>query len=337
VSIFVKIQILDSLVPLSTVAICGYFFIAALPQFQKKVRIIMLLGLLFLSSISSFLYFLIDQKYFLIISLAIRVSFYLLLYLVLFDRIVSVMQTVSISNVLDGLTNLFNKKYFLTKLKESMTTGNRPTVFFLDIDNFKRLNDSQGHAVGDQILKLCGQIMREEFENIGYAARYGGEELVALITDSNSISPETVAERIRKRIVSESEEIYSVTVSIGYKTFSDEESPEKFLEKADYAMYASKFTGKNKYVNYDDPKYKEIINELQNNKSLDTVPQSNPSVHLVDENPDHSIKILDSEGLEKPNYTEQAISLNNEETSDQVAQNSIGVRKRKNPFAINKD
>jgi diguanylate cyclase (GGDEF)-like protein len=116
---------------------------------------------------------------------------------------------------------------------------------FSDIDNFKKLNDTKGHQMGDNVLKQVAAIMKEESEDFGIAGRYGGEEIVVMITDP-SINMESFAERVRQRV----EEETLVTVSLGYSKYDRGVTVEQLIKQADEAMYKAKTSGKNKVVRY---------------------------------------------------------------------------------------
>ncbi|MBE0336541.1 GGDEF domain-containing protein [Paenibacillus sp. 23TSA30-6] len=171
--------------------------------------------------------------------------YYTTLFLILFERIVELLQRIYRSSITDGLTGLYNRKYFSGRLRRYMEQGIRVSVIFCDIDNFKKLNDTQGHARADDVLKQVAQIMEEELDDIGLTGRYGGEELVAMVVDRRA-KVEQVAERIRERVADES----IVTISVGHSTLKKEMNPDELVKQADQAMYISKTTGKNKVTAY---------------------------------------------------------------------------------------
>lgn len=180
-----------------------------------------------------------------VVSQYLPILFYFLLFLVLFNRVMELLQSISMSSITDGLTGLYNRHYFNSRVAGHIERGIPVTVLFSDIDNFKKLNDTQGHAMGDEMLKLVAKIMIEESETIGLAGRYGGEEIVLLVTDPHVDIP-PLAERIRSRIQNES----IVTTSIGYSTYTPGTTAEQLVKQADAAMYISKTTGKNKVSQY---------------------------------------------------------------------------------------
>lgn len=171
--------------------------------------------------------------------------YYTTLFIILFERIVELLQRIYRSSITDGLTGLYNRKYFSGRLRRYMDQGIRVSVIFCDIDNFKKLNDTQGHARADEVLKQVAQIMEDELDEIGLTGRYGGEELVAMVVDRRAKVGQ-VAERIRERVAEES----IVTISVGHSTVKKEMNPDELVKQADQAMYISKTTGKNKVTAY---------------------------------------------------------------------------------------
>lgn len=180
-----------------------------------------------------------------ILEFFLPIIFYCIVFLFIFDRMVEMLQSVYNSAITDGLTGLFNRNFFLSKIEENLKRRNKISVAFFDIDNFKILNDTQGHQKGDQVLIRVAKILRKECEDIGIAGRYGGEELVILITDS-SINMKDLTEKIRVRIQIES----PVTVSVGYSIYTEGVHALELVKQADQAMYQSKRTGKNKVTRY---------------------------------------------------------------------------------------
>lgn len=173
------------------------------------------------------------------------VLYYMTLFLIVFERVVELLQAVYTKSITDALTGLYNRLYFMNRLKQYLSHEVPVTVIFTDIDNFKKLNDTQGHDKGDEALKKVASILRECVEEIGVAGRLGGEEMVVLVTDPE-VHPGELAELIRKRIEAEA----GVTVSVGYSKAKKGISPDALVKQADEAMYQAKTTGKNKVCKY---------------------------------------------------------------------------------------
>lgn len=174
-------------------------------------------------------------------------AFYYLFAIMLFSRVIELLQSVTYSSITDGLTGLYNRKYFNSRVAHFVSQNIPVSVIFSDIDNFKKLNDTKGHHMGDEMLKLVAGIMKEESIGIGLPGRYGGEEIVFLVADP-SVDVAQLAEKIRRRIEIES----IVTASIGYSTYVPGLSVEELVKQADEAMYRAKTTGKNKVVSFKD-------------------------------------------------------------------------------------
>lgn len=178
-------------------------------------------------------------------ALALPVLFYSIVFFILFRRIVELMQSIYRSAITDGLTGLYNRRHFMKYLDHYTSQELKISAIFCDIDNFKKLNDTQGHARADEVLKQVAAIMEEELEGIGITGRYGGEELVALVVD-RKVKPAQVAESIRARVASET----IVTLSIGYSVLRKGVRGDELMKQADKAMYHSKTNGKNKVSDY---------------------------------------------------------------------------------------
>lgn len=164
-----------------------------------------------------------------------------------FARVAKLMRNAGINSIKDPLTNLYNKG-FLFRKTEQLIKQQPVYIIFSDIDNFKMLNDTKGHDYGDQVLCKVGMILKEVLESRGYACRFGGEEMVGILVDGDTIK---VAEQYRKAV----EERVGVTLSIGVASsidLSDEDNKAAALiKKADERMYKAKKSGKNNVVSID--------------------------------------------------------------------------------------
>jgi two-component system, cell cycle response regulator len=125
------------------------------------------------------------------------------------------------------------------------------TILMVDIDHFKRINDTMGHLVGDTVLRQLGDLLRREVRSVDSVARYGGEEFVIVLPETGTHGALVFAERMRQRIqvqpFGDGGTPLSVTVSIGVATFPDQKitNPESFLALADTALYRAKADGRN--------------------------------------------------------------------------------------------
>jgi len=154
----------------------------------------------------------------------------------------------------DRMTKLKLKHAFLHTLQERMKApgDDEFCILMLDIDHFKRVNDSFGHQVGDETLRGVAAIVQEEVRTIDVAARYGGEEFILLLPDTGKTGGWEVAERIRKRIQRAGfvlgQRTVHVTVSLGVAGYDSQVdvTPETFIDRVDRALYASKQGGRNR-------------------------------------------------------------------------------------------
>ena len=159
--------------------------------------------------------------------------------------------------ITDALTGLFNRKAFDDRLElavaGSLEDGTPLSLLLIDIDHFKKFNDTWGHQVGDQVLRLVGQSLRMNVKGKDTAARYGGEEMALILPETEVDNAVILAEQVRKAIGSMNivkkktrENIGPVTVSIGAAQFNPGESAADLVSRADYALYAAKEAGRNR-------------------------------------------------------------------------------------------
>ncbi|AAU03710.1 PleD family two-component system response regulator [Rickettsia typhi] len=158
----------------------------------------------------------------------------------------------------DGLTGLFNRRYFDIHLKQMIEKANKENIklylLMCDIDNFKHVNDTYGHQAGDKVLTIVSRILKNTLRVTDLIARFGGEEFTILLTDIDISKAIETAERIRVKIeymdfyIEGQIEPLKKTISIGVTEYKKEESIESIIKRADKAMYKAKTTGKNKVV-----------------------------------------------------------------------------------------
>jgi two-component system, cell cycle response regulator len=157
----------------------------------------------------------------------------------------------------DGLTKIYNKRHFMEVLAREFSFSNRNDVelslVVFDIDDFKKINDTYGHTVGDQVLKTISQLLDKEVRGYDIFARYGGEEFVFLLRGISSKNTQTFAERIRRIIDTYpfviNDQRVKVTISVGFSVtnpFMKFKKMEDFIADADKYLYKSKREGKNR-------------------------------------------------------------------------------------------
>ncbi|HUE65738.1 MAG TPA: PleD family two-component system response regulator [Rhizomicrobium sp.] len=161
--------------------------------------------------------------------------------------------------ITDQLTGLHNRRYMsrhLDALMGNAKKGGRPLAFvIMDIDFFKHVNDTYGHDIGDEVLKEFASRISANVRGIDLACRYGGEEFVVAMPDTDMVSAFNIAERLRQSIettpvrISRDPGALNITISIGIAQAEGEgDTAEALLHRADQALYRAKRTGRNKVV-----------------------------------------------------------------------------------------
>ncbi|MBN2384877.1 GGDEF domain-containing protein [bacterium] len=159
--------------------------------------------------------------------------------------------------VTDGLTQLINHRHFQEMLGNEFKRLEREphplSLILLDIDHFKKFNDTYGHPIGDQVLKRVAKILKDSCRDIDTVARYGGEEFAVILINTELDGSIQMAERIRQTVAQDTLTIEAlelqVTVSLGVATFPDNCSDkQQLIDLADQALYKAKETGRNRVV-----------------------------------------------------------------------------------------
>jgi two-component system, cell cycle response regulator len=158
--------------------------------------------------------------------------------------------------VTDDLTLAYNSRYLPARLLEEMERSRRSgdplSVLLIDLDFFKRVNDTHGHAVGDHVLRAFVERVRSATRRVDLLVRRGGEEFVLIMPATTSIEACTIAERVRQQVseraIEAGEAQIKQTASIGVATWDGRESPEALEKRADAAMYVAKAEGRDRVV-----------------------------------------------------------------------------------------
>jgi diguanylate cyclase (GGDEF)-like protein len=161
----------------------------------------------------------------------------------------------------DALTGLYNRWFVLEKIEaeinRSLRSGSELALLMMDIDHFKRINDTYGHITGDHVLQTVGKVLKDSCRVYDVPGRYGGEEFCIVLPDTKIGSTPVVAERIRSRLESTDLGVGSpVTASIGIAGLESGGgetilSPAALIDRADRALYAAKRRGRNRVELWD--------------------------------------------------------------------------------------
>lgn len=163
------------------------------------------------------------------------------------------------ASLVDPLTNVGNRKYFDAELvrviEESEEAGTPLSMLIGDIDHFKKFNDTFGHLIGDEVLKLVAKTLVENLKGRDIIARYGGEEFVILLPQTTVQDAERVGNQLRSILATKqvrrrrtNETLGVVTISLGATQYVSKEDSDAFIDRADAALYEAKQTGRNKVI-----------------------------------------------------------------------------------------
>lgn len=160
--------------------------------------------------------------------------------------------------ITDALTGLLNRRAFdnvLQDLVNQAPSENCFSLVIIDLDYFKKINDTFGHLTGDKVLRYIAGVLKQEIAENHFAARYGGEEMALIMPDTELNKAVEITEIIRKIIENNrlkrrnnGESIGKITFSAGVASFKSEDTAEMIIERADRALYEAKDTGRNKVV-----------------------------------------------------------------------------------------
>jgi diguanylate cyclase (GGDEF)-like protein len=150
----------------------------------------------------------------------------------------------------DALTGLLNRRAILSQLGGTISGARRHghplSIALVDLDNFKQINDTHGHATGDEVLIAAVRAMRSRLRAEDALGRLGGEEFLILLPDTQAAAARSVAEKLRAEVATAPGAV-SVTCSVGVATWSGE-TPDLLLRRADEALYAAKEAGRDRVI-----------------------------------------------------------------------------------------
>ncbi len=171
------------------------------------------------------------------------------------NELLSINATLVELAVTDKLTGLKNRRFFQEKLEEQLAifdeTAQLFSLLILDIDHFKKVNDTYGHQVGDEVLAQLARILNAHARQDDVVARYGGEEFVIILPETDVDTSRTIAEQIRQVVEQAVWQTGKVTISIGIATVTEEDTDATILKKADQALYVSKENGRNRVSTFE--------------------------------------------------------------------------------------
>lgn len=140
----------------------------------------------------------------------------------------------------DPLTGLNNRRYFDRKLRQSINKKKHFILLLCDVDDFKRVNDTHGHAAGDAVLRTTASLLKSAFRSTDYICRIGGDEFAVIMTDADESARKAVADKLRyinSRLGSNDTTLPKVSLSAGAACFNGGESAEYIFNEADRALY----------------------------------------------------------------------------------------------------
>ncbi len=160
----------------------------------------------------------------------------------------------------DDVTGLYNMRFVYQKidseLKRAKRYGRQVGCIMMDLDHFKQVNDNFDHLFGSHVLREIGQLIKRNMREIDFAARYGGDEFLLVLTETDEIGVATFADRIRKlieaHVCTDGKNTFQRTASLGFSISSLEElmTPKELVLRADQALYRAKETGRNRVVSW---------------------------------------------------------------------------------------
>ncbi|MBC7577515.1 MAG: GGDEF domain-containing protein [Tardiphaga sp.] len=176
------------------------------------------------------------------------------------------LEAIRVESLTDPLTALGNRKYFdralIGAISAALKQGEPLSLLMLDIDHFKSFNDNYGHLTGDQVLRLVGQSLKQTIKGQDITARYGGEEFAVVLPDTSLRQALTVADHLRRAVMSKElkkkstgEILGRVTISIGVSVLKPDDDMDSLIGRADACLYAAKRNGRNRVICEADPEY----------------------------------------------------------------------------------
>jgi diguanylate cyclase len=179
------------------------------------------------------------------------------------------LEAVRYESLTDPLTTLANRKFFdqalMKAIKDAEERHEPLSLLMTDIDHFKNFNDTYGHLTGDQVLRLVALAVKQNVKGQDIAARYGGEEFIVVLPNTVLRSAITVADHIRRAVMSKElrkrstgEHLGRITISVGAAVLRSGDTPRMLIERADTCLYAAKRNGRNRVICESDPEVSAV-------------------------------------------------------------------------------
>jgi diguanylate cyclase len=176
------------------------------------------------------------------------------------------LEAIRAESLTDPLTGLGNRKFFDrsidTAVQNALADGEPLSLLMFDIDHFKSFNDSYGHLTGDQVLRLVAMSLKQTIKGKDITARYGGEEFAVVLPNTALRQALTVADHIRRAVMSKElkkrstgEILGRVTISVGVSILKPDDTTDSLIERADACLYVAKRNGRNRVICEVDPEY----------------------------------------------------------------------------------
>ncbi len=173
------------------------------------------------------------------------------------------MQILTNSTLIDPMTGLYNRRFLDNFIDEDLKDKDRQfAVLMIDVDFFKQVNDNYGHDVGDKVLKVLSDVLKQEIKGTDLAVRYGGEEFMVLLFDVDEENAQMIANKLRvafsRKQFNSKDKPFSKTLSVGVALYPQSiDTPWHAIKYADVALYEAKNSGRNKVVLFEDSMFKE--------------------------------------------------------------------------------
>jgi diguanylate cyclase len=187
------------------------------------------------------------------------------------------LEAIRAESLTDPLTGLGNRKYFDYSIEAAVAvaqeSGEPLSLLMFDIDHFKSFNDSYGHLTGDQVLRLVGMSLKQTIKGQDITARYGGEEFAVVLPSTALRQALTVADHIRRAVMSKElkkkstgEILGRVTISVGVSMLKEGDDTDSLIERADACLYVAKRNGRNRVICEVDPEYNTAETQSSRNQ-----------------------------------------------------------------------